>query len=174
MSPTLQGALTLAGRLLLCTIFLVTALVTNLFEFTGTINSMEEHHVPAPQLLLIGAVVFLVLGSVSVMAGWYTRVGAVLLIVFLVAATLVFHRFWEMPSSQAQNQLMHFLKNVSMLGGLLYLLANGPGPWSIDNRYPELAPAAHLPHFAHHAHAPASPGAAPGAGPGQPAQMSSN
>lgn len=173
MSPTLQGALTLAGRLLLCTIFLVAALMNNLFEFAGTIRSMEEHNVPVPQVLLIGAVVFLVLGSVSVMAGWYTRVGTVLLVVFLVAVTLVFHRFWDFEGREAQNQLMHFLKNVSMLGGLLYLLANGPGPWSIDNRYPELAPAAHLPHFAHHAHAAPMPGAAPSAGAGQPAPLSS-
>jgi putative oxidoreductase len=56
--------------------------------------------------------------------------------VFTVIATLIFHNFWAVPADQAQNQMIHFLKNVSILGGLLYVVVHGSGPLSVDGGDP--------------------------------------
>jgi uncharacterized membrane protein YoaT (DUF817 family) len=58
----------------------------------------------------------------------------VLLLVFIVIATLKFHNFWTYPEAEQQNQMIHFLKNVAIMGGLLLLMAHGPGPISVDRR----------------------------------------
>ncbi|HEY3244850.1 MAG TPA: hypothetical protein VGM03_16025 [Phycisphaerae bacterium] len=57
-----------------------------------------------------------------------------LLLVFIVIATLKFHNFWTYPEAEQQNQMIHFLKNVAIMGGLLLLMAHGPGPISVDRR----------------------------------------
>jgi putative oxidoreductase len=57
------------------------------------------------------------------------RVGAAALILFMIPTTLIVH-----TNLGDQNQLVHFLKNLAMMGGLLYVAAYGPGPLSVDRR----------------------------------------
>ena len=52
--------------------------------------------------------------------------------VFTAAAAVIFHNFWAVPTDQAQNMMIHFMKNVSMMGGLLYVMVHGSGPLSLD------------------------------------------
>ncbi len=52
--------------------------------------------------------------------------------VFTGAAAYFFHNFWAVPANEAQNTMIHFLKNVSMMGGLLYVVVHGSGPLSLD------------------------------------------
>src|SRR5262249_28685459 len=97
------------------------------------VGVMEKQGVPAPQLLLVGAIVFLLIGSVSVIVGYQARFGAALLAVFLVLATYYFHNFWTIEDAhQKQEQMIQFMKNLSMFGAMLFLIANGPGAWSVD------------------------------------------
>jgi putative oxidoreductase len=64
--------------------------------------------------------------------GYQARIGATLLAIFIVLATVFFHNFWALPSEEQQAQMVQFMKNLAILGGLLLIIANGPGPWSVD------------------------------------------
>ena len=127
-----QGALTVVGRVLLATIFLMSAVGNKIPNFTAVAKVMESVGVPAPQLLLVGAIVFLVVGSLSVIVGYKARIGAGLLLVFLVLASYYFHAFWKLEGQAQQEQMSQFLKNLSMMGAMFFIIANGAGPWSVD------------------------------------------
>ncbi|HKD35613.1 MAG TPA: DoxX family protein, partial [Pirellulales bacterium] len=85
--------------------------------------------------LIVVAIVFEILGSLTIILGLFTRFGAILLIVFLIVVSPIFHRFWTLDpkTPQYQDQMANFMKNVAILGGMLILLARGPGLCSIDN-----------------------------------------
>lgn len=87
-----------------------------------------------PTLLLAVATVLEILGAISVLTGWKARWGAAALVAFLVPVTLVFHDFWAYQGAEAQLQMVQFLKNVSIGGGLLAIFAAGPGALSVDGR----------------------------------------
>jgi putative oxidoreductase len=130
---TLRAVVTVVGRVLLVAIFALSVL-NKIFNFSATAGFMEHNGVPAAPLMLVGAIVFLVVGSLSVLVGYRARFGAALLLVFLVLATYFFHAFWNFEGMEAQNQMAHFLKNVSIMGAMFFIIANGSGPASLDGR----------------------------------------
>ncbi len=134
MFRVFRGPLTVLGRLLLCAIFLMAAVGNKIPHFSDVAALMDSKHIPMPQLMLVVAIVFLVVGSVSVILGYWARIGATLLLIFLVLATYYFHDFWNLQGPQQQQQMTQFLKNVSMMGAMLLIIANGPGPMSLDTR----------------------------------------
>ena len=88
---------------------------------------------PAPKFLLFGAIVFLVAGSLSIIVGFKARMGAGLLFVFRVLATFFFHDFWTLDDPQEQQmQMIPFMKNLSMMDAMFFIVANGSGPMSLD------------------------------------------
>src|SRR5260370_27208436 len=133
MSQVLRGPLTVLGRLLLCTIFLLSVVGNKIPHFSDVAKIMESVGIPAPQFLLVGAIVFLLVGSVSVIAGYKARIGAVLLLTFLVLASYYFHAFSKLEGMEQQAQMAHFMKNLSMMGAMLFIVANGSGPMSVDS-----------------------------------------
>ena len=133
MSQALRGPLTVLGRLLLCTIFFMAAVGNKIPHFSDVARIMESVGVPAPQSLLAGAIVFLVVGSLSVIAGYKARIGAVLLLTFLVLASYYFHPFWKLEGQAQQEQMIQFMKNLSTMGAMLFVVANGSGPMSLDS-----------------------------------------
>lgn len=135
MTRTVQGVVAVLGRVLLCAIFLMSALGNKIPNFGGVAGFMASEGVPAPQLMLVGAIVFLIAGSLSVIAGFKARIGAALLLVFLVLATYFFHDFWTLSDPQAkQEQTIQFMKNLGLMGAMLLVIANGTGPMSLDAR----------------------------------------
>ena len=135
MPRTLQGIVAVLGRILLCTIFLLSALGNKIPNFQAVAGYMAKEGVPAPQVMLAGAIAFLIAGSLSVILGYKARVGATLLLVFLVLATYYFHDFWTLSDPQAQQeQMIQFLKNLGLMGAMLLIIANGTGPMSLDRR----------------------------------------
>ena len=133
MAEALRGPLTVVGRLLLCTIYFMAAVGNKIPHFSDVAKIMESVGVPAPQFLLAGAIVFLLVGSVSVIVGYKARLGAVLLLTFLVLASYYFHPFWKLEGRAQQEQMIHFMKNLSMMGAMLFIMANGSGPMSLDS-----------------------------------------
>jgi putative oxidoreductase len=133
MFQTLRGPFTVLGRLLLCTIFLLSAVGNKIPHFSDVARIMESAGVPAPQFLLAGAIVFLVVGSLSVILGYRARFGAALLLTFLVLASYYFHPFWKLQGPAQQEQMIQFMKNLSMMGAMLFVVANGAGPLSVDS-----------------------------------------
>jgi putative oxidoreductase len=133
LSP-IRAALTLLARILLCGLFAASAynLATN---FNNTEDMMAQHHIPEPKILLPGAIAFLALGSISVILGYRARIGALLLLVFLVLATYYFHNFWVIDDPQKkQEEMGNFIRNTALMGAMLFIVANGPGPGSFDSR----------------------------------------
>ena len=132
-----SSASLLAGRLGLSIIFLVSGL-GKLASWPGTVAYASAKGVPV--ILLAGATALEILGALSLLAGWKTRWGVAALVAFLVPVTLVFHNFWAYQGAEVQLQLIHFLKNVAIGGGLLAVLGAGPGAFSADARRSRSAP----------------------------------
>jgi putative oxidoreductase len=141
MSHVLQGLLAVLGRLLLCTIFLMSAVGNKIPHFNDVAKIMESVGIPAPQLMLVGAIVFLTAGSVSVIIGYHARIGAVLLLTFLVLASYYFHPFWKLEGQAQQEQMIQFMKNLSMMGAMVFIIGNGAGPMSVDAMLARRSPA---------------------------------
>ena len=84
----------------------------------------------APTLLVVGTIIE-ILGGLLVLLGIQVRFGAFILCVFLIPVTLLFHNFWALTGTEQQVQIAMFLKNLSIFGGGLVLLAFGKGPKKI-------------------------------------------
>src|ERR1700730_8527930 len=133
MFQAIRGPLTVVGRVLLCTIFFMAAVGNKIPHFSDVAKYMESAGVPAPQFMLAGAIVFLLAGSVSVIVGYQARIGAALLLTVLVLASYYFRPFWRLEGQVQQEQMIHFMKNLSMMGAMLFIMANGSGPMSLDS-----------------------------------------
>jgi putative oxidoreductase len=123
----------LGGRILLAAIFLMSGF-GKVTGFEGTVGYIASKGLPLPQVAAaVSAVVELSAGILLVL-GWKTRCAAAALLIFTIPATLIFHNFWSADAAQVQNQTIHFMKNLCIMGGMLYVMAFGAGPLSIDNR----------------------------------------
>jgi putative oxidoreductase len=122
----LKGFGILIGRILLVLIFLQSGII-KIENFQGTAQYMGKFGMPYTNFFLVGAIFLELVGSVTVISGYFARLGAFLLIIFLIPTTLIFHTNFSDPMQQ-----IHFMKNVSMFGGLLVLLTVGAGRFSLD------------------------------------------
>lgn len=134
MNSPLQTVASILGRTMLAAIFLMSAVGNKIPNFSGVVAYMTGEGVPSPRLLLALAILFLLFGSVSVILGYHARFGATLLLVFLALATYYFHDFWTFTGPEKDAQMIQFMKNLSMAGAMLLLIANGPGRGSLDDR----------------------------------------
>jgi putative oxidoreductase len=123
---TVQKASELGGRILLSMLFLLSGL-GKIGAYAGTAAYMSS--VGVPGALLPAVIATEVLGALAIIVGWKTRVIAFLFAGFSLLTAVVFHNNFG-----DQIQMIMFLKNVSIAGGYLLLVANGPGPLSIDRR----------------------------------------
>jgi len=130
---TAQKAGTVAGRFFFTLIFIMSGL-GKIADWQGTTAYMSAAGMPMVDLFLGGAIVLEVVGGLSILLGYRARWGALLLIVFLVPATFIFHAFWTLPAEAQQMQMILFMKNISMLGALIFITINGAGPASLDRR----------------------------------------
>ena len=121
----------LAGRILIALIFLLAGF-GKLTGFAGTVGYIASKGIPLPQLAAVGAIIVELGGGIMLVVGWKTRLAATAMLIFTALAALIFHNFWSVPPEQAQNQMIHFMKNISMMGGLLYVVIHGAGALSLD------------------------------------------
>ena len=171
LAGALQGFVSLLARLMIAAVF-ASAIIGKVTGFAPTVKDMAQEGVPNATFALFGALGLLILGSISVILGAWTRFGAIFLLVFLAAATFYYHDFWEMrdpfdpaitdpalrqklvelfakklrmPPDPGQlqqyrqqfsalrtHEVIQFMKNLAIGGGLLSLMAFGGGPWSVD------------------------------------------
>jgi putative oxidoreductase len=131
----MNAILNILGRFFLIVIFLMSAVGNKIPNFGSTAKYMASEGVPMAPLLLVGAIVFLIVGSLSILVGYKARIGATLLLVFLVLATYWFHDFWTVEEAGAkQMQTIAFMKNLALMGAMLMIIARGPGKPSLDRR----------------------------------------
>lgn len=121
----------LAGRILIALIFVLSGF-SKIAGFEGTVGYIASKGLPLPQLLAIGAILIELGGGLMLILGWKAHWAAAAMLVFTALATLIFHNFWAVPPDQAQNQMIHFMKNISIMGGLLYVMMHGSGPLSLS------------------------------------------
>lgn len=124
----------LAGRVLLALVFLLSG-IQKLSSFEPTRSYMQSAGMPAATLFLILAISLEVFGGVALVLGLGTRVVALALVLFLLPVTLTFHGFWRHAGFEQQQQLVEFLKNLAIIGGLLSVGAQGAGELSLDGYF---------------------------------------
>jgi putative oxidoreductase len=126
------GLITLIGRLFLTVVFFVS--VPAHFGPVDLKYAVAAG-VPFAKLVVPGAGLLMLAGALSVLLGYRAKLGAWILVLFLVPVTLVMHHFWNASNPMmAQLQMGMFIRNVSILGGVLIVSQFGPGPWSLDAR----------------------------------------
>lgn len=121
----------LVGRILIALIFVLSGF-GKIAGFDGTVGYIASQGLPLPQLLAIGAIIVELGGGILLVLGWKARWAAAALFAFTALAALLFHNFWSVPADQAQIQMIMFMKNISMMGGLLFVVIHGSGSLSLD------------------------------------------
>jgi putative oxidoreductase len=119
------------GRVLLALIFIMSG-YGKITGWPGVVGAVEAKGLPIPMLFGAGAILAELGGGLLVALGFKARLGALMLIIFTVVTTIVFHNFWAYEGPDRQMQMINFMKNLSMTGGLLLVLGYGAGPLSID------------------------------------------
>lgn len=121
--------LVVPGRLLICIIFLMSGSmkITHWSMMAGFMASK----MPAANLMLALAIFAELAGGLSLLLGFLGRLGALGLFIYLIPTTLIFHNFWAVDAAHQQEQMINFLKNLAIMGGLLMMI-HGSGPLSID------------------------------------------
>jgi putative oxidoreductase len=133
MNPTAQSQMLLIGRILLGVLFLVVGIRKIMF-YSGSAAYFTKLGFPAPEVMAVLAILIEIGGAALLILGWQTRRISWLLILFVVIATAMVHRFWEFDAAQYANQMNHFLKNAAIVGGLLYVAVLGAGALSMDGK----------------------------------------
>ena len=132
-SPGWHGAILLLGRILIGGIFVQSGF-DKLMGLDAFATGLAARGLPAalaPVLASIGASVEF-FGGLAIVFGVMTRCAAVVMIVFLIVATLISHRFWVLQAAERRTQTVHFAKNVAIIGGFLFLFATGGGRYSLE------------------------------------------
>lgn len=127
----MNNVLSLVARLLFVALFLPAGL-SKLTGFEGITGYIASVGLPLPQVAAALAIVVEIVGSVALIAGFQTRIAAAVLALFTLVATVTFHAFWGAAPEQAYVQQLMFFKNIAVVGGLLLLVANGAGAFSLD------------------------------------------
>jgi putative oxidoreductase len=124
-------AVALLGRILFGVIFIF----SSLGHFShATIEHAARAGVPMAHVLVPLSGAMALVGGLMVLFGFYTRIGALILLAFLIPVTLTMHAFWSVNDpALRQMQLVNFMKNVGLVGGATLLVYFGAGPLSVDS-----------------------------------------
>lgn len=123
----------LVGRILIALLF-IPAGISKIGGFAGTVGYIASKGLPLPQVAAAGTIVVEVAVAAALLVGFKARYAALVLAAFTFVAAVIFHNFWAMPAEQVMMQQIMFMKNLAIVGGLLFVAAFGAGPLSLDNR----------------------------------------
>jgi putative oxidoreductase len=133
------SSITALGRLLIALIF-IRAGITKLGSVAATAATMRNHGIPYPDILVWGAIIVELIGGLMLVTGLYTRWVALALFFYTLSLALIFHPYWTVTDPvAARNEGNSFFGHLSMMGGMLFVVAFGAGAYSIDaliNRSP--------------------------------------
>ena len=131
-ADSLEAYLSPVARFLLSLIFVLSG-IGKIVQFSTMVGFAQAKGLPAPQAAIAVAALVEVVGGVALLTGFKARWAALVLGLFLIPTTLIFHNFWAVTDAmQHQDQFIHFMKNVAILGGLLMVVAHGAGGLSVD------------------------------------------
>jgi putative oxidoreductase len=121
----------LLGRVCVAFIFIYEALDTILF-YDKNKHTMTEYGITWNQDFLMGLVIiFLTIGAIMVLLGYYANIGALFLLAYHLPFTFIVYSFWNDPPALQRLSTLNFMQNMAVCGGLLLLAANGAGKYSV-------------------------------------------
>ncbi len=123
----MQALVLLLARILICVIFALSG-IQKILDFSGSAQALAAKGINPSWFFLSGCIALLLLGSTLVVLGLWARYGAVLLLIFLIPVSFIMHP----PFSDEPMQQIQFLKNLAIMGGLLFIVVYGSGSLSID------------------------------------------
>jgi putative oxidoreductase len=126
-----DSLITLSGRILISVIFLISG-VFKVAAYSQMVGYATAVRLPAPGVAIALAAVVELAGGLAVLAGFKTRILAWVLFLYLIPVTFFFHNFWAVQGAAQQTQMVNFLKNAAIMGGLLVLAVNSAGGYSAD------------------------------------------
>jgi len=121
----------LIGRICLSTIFILAG-VGKFMDPAGTSAYMAAKGMTMVPFFLYAAALVEICGGLSLLLGFKARWGGLLLLLFLIPVTYIFHDFWNSDPAGKQEQMIMFLKNLAIFGGLFYVFSTGAGPLAFD------------------------------------------
>lgn len=131
----MKDILDLLGRACIAFIFLFEA-YDSIWYFQDTQEKMTAYGITWRQdLLLVGAIILLLMGGILVLIGYRAKFGALLLLTYWIPVTFIVHSFWNDPPEIEREQSVLFMRNIAIIGGLLFVYVNGSGRYSIKRLF---------------------------------------
>ena len=120
------------GRLLIALIF-IRAGINKLASIAATVATMRSHGIPYPDILVWGAIALELGGGLMLVAGLYARWVALALFFYTLSLALIFHPYWTATDpAAARTEASSFFGHLSVMGGMLFVVAFGAGAFSVD------------------------------------------
>ena len=132
MSNSSNSLVPLFGRILLSAVFIMGG-IGKITGFSFEESMVAAKHLPLPAVALGIALIIELVGGLAILAGLFTRLTAWIVFLYMIPTTFLFHNFWAMQGADRIDTMIHFEKNLAIMGGLLLLAAFGPGAYSIDS-----------------------------------------
>lgn len=131
----MKDIIDLLGRIFLSAMFLYEA-YDSIYYFERTKNTMTDYGITWNQdLLLLGAIIFLVLGGVMLLIGYRVTIASILLLIYYIPITFIIHSWWNDPIALQREVAIDFMQNMAIVGGLLLLIGRGSGRYSIKRMF---------------------------------------
>ena len=127
MQNTIDKFGPLVGRILLAAIFLMSG-IGKIGGFAGTAGYMASKGLPMVEVLLVASIVIEIGGALMLILGYKAKLGAAALFLWMIPVTFAFHNFWPAADAAKQIEMIMFMKNLGLMGGMLYIMAFGSGP----------------------------------------------
>jgi len=133
MTESYKSYVSVLGRILLALMFILSGF-GKLSDISGTAGFIASGGIPFPSLVAVLVGAFELLGGIALVLGFQARLIGLLMALFTIAASIVFHAYWAVPAEQQYVTQLLFMKNLSVAGGMLLISALGAGPLSLDQR----------------------------------------
>lgn len=129
-----RDALLLAARVLILILFAYFG-TTYVFDHSSFVKYLQSVNAPTPRVTAIIGTVVEFFGTIVLLIGFWTRPVAVFFAVYTLGTAVIGHAFWNITTpAEHHAQFVHFLKNISIAAGFLFLALAGPGRFSLDRR----------------------------------------
>jgi putative oxidoreductase len=132
MSNSSNSVVALFGRILLSAVFIMGG-IGKITGFSFEESMVAAKHLPMPAVALGLAMIIELVGGLAILTGLFTRLTAWIVFLYMIPTTVLFHNFWAVQGADRIDTMIHFEKNLAIMGGLLLLAAFGPGGYSIDS-----------------------------------------
>lgn len=121
----------LVARICISSVF-IWAAFEKLINWSGTVDYVKQKNIPYAALALPLAIAIQIFGGLSLLLGYQIRIGALILILFIVPAAIRFHDFWNLEGSVRTLEKTLFMKDVAIFGSLIMILVMGGGRFCLN------------------------------------------